>query len=168
MVMPALMVFISSTFLEFKTEREQLHRILTKVLPVACNLPESLTSDTSDLQKYLHRRIEKADVIILLLGIRYGSLKGEIAWIEEEIRFAHKRGKKILPYLKQQERPPEIADLDERKQKALDSFIQFVKDEIAPNIPRFSDLLELVALVVRDVAYETDKRYRDTYEESFD
>jgi hypothetical protein len=117
--MPAPMVFISYTFLEFKKERRQLHRILTSVLPVACDIAEFLTCDTPDLEAELQKRIDKADVVVLLLGIRYGSTAGKLSWTHREVRYAKSCGKRILPYMKEQEPPSEIADIDVRKQRAL-------------------------------------------------
>jgi len=145
------MIFISSTFLEFGDERRNLQSILTKTLPIACNLAEHLACDTPDLELHLRKCIDKADIIVLLLGIRYGSTKGRISWTEKEVRYAYSCRKRILPYIKDQPPPHPIADLDQKKQEALHSFTDFIERTISPSIPRFSTLQELVALVVRDI-----------------
>ena len=155
--MPIPLIFISSTFLEFDVEREQLQRLLTKILPVGCNLSEVLASDSRDLESNLKNQIDKADILILLLGIRYGSQKGKISWTEREVRHAYERGKKIFPYMKKQKPPSRALELDRKKQKALEKLIQFVQKEVSPNIPRYSDMVELGMLVVRDVLYEIER-----------
>ena len=165
--MVAPLVFISSTFLEFKDERENLQRIITKVLPLACNLAETLTCETPNLEAHLKKNVDKADIVILLLGMRYGSLNGKISWTEEEVRYAHKLGKKILPYIKQQKPPIQTVDSDQKMQNALDSFIKFVEKKISPSIPRFADVYDLIAMVTRDLVYELEKRNREAYQDSF-
>jgi hypothetical protein len=160
-------VFISSTFLEFEVERRELQRILTCVLGVPCRIAEDLTCDTSDLDAELKKWIDEADIIILLLGIRYGSKRGKISWTEKEVKYAKDMRKRILPYFKKQDPPSPILDLDESKRKALGRFIRFIEKEIAPNIPRFSDMAKLVGMAVRDVMHTQEKHDREDYENSF-
>lgn len=164
--MPALTVFISSTFLEFENDRRELHRILTCYLSVACNKAEDLTCDTPDLEAEQKRWIEEADIVILLLGSRYGS--GNISWTEKEVRYAKQRGKRILAYKKEEKPLSPMLELDLGKQEALESFVRFVEKEVTASIPRFSKRLDLVAMAVRDVTVEVEKRKREEAKEEYD
>jgi len=165
--MPVPMVFISSTFLEFEDERRILQSKLTKTLPVGCRLAEYLSCETPELEEKLKRCIDEADVVVLLLGIRYGSGPGEISWTEREVKYALERDKRVLAYMKQQEPPPTVVDIDIKKQEALQRFKAYVKEKIG-NIPRFSDTYDLIALAVRDIHGIVKEFERTTYEEGFD
>lgn len=165
--MSAQMVFISSTFLEFKEERRVLHKILTRFLPVACEIADYLTCDTPNLEAELKKWINKADIIIILLGVRYGSTVKKISWTEKEVRYAKNRNKRILPYMKKQKPPSEILDLDEKKQKALERFVRFIEKEISASIPRFSNNPELIALAVRDILNVIEILQRENYDDGF-
>lgn len=156
--MSAPVVFISSTFLEFPEERKRLHEIVTSFLPVACQRADQLTADSPDLDAALKAWIRRADVIILLLGIRYGSMCKplKISWTEREIEHAQKLGKKILPYLKAQVETP-VADRDRKHQVALEAFKATIRKKVTCNIPVFSDFPELVALAIRDLKDVVDR-----------
>jgi len=172
-----LSVFISSTLLDFKEERRKLHRILTSCLPVACQIAEYLTPKTPNLQVELQRWIDDADIVILLLGERYGSSSMEMSWTEREIAYAISCKKKIMPYIRETDaqEASDIArkvDMDTAKQEALKRFIEHLEHKVAANIPRFASDEELIAFVVRDVCeeviYEKQRRQRSEYENSFD
>lgn len=95
-------------------------------------------------------------------------MAGCISWTEKEVRFAQRLGKRILPYKKAQEPPPTILDLDKEKQEALEKFETFFAEKIAPSIPRFSDMLELVGLAVRDVTREVVRIEQQTEREEYE
>lgn len=151
----AQQVFISSPFLEFQKERMELHRVLTKVLPVACEVAEYLTSQTKNLEHELEKCIKRSNIIILLIGSRYGGEDRGKSWTQKEIEFAKKHKKEILPYMKviDNENISKIRnnyDIDKRKSKQLKKFVKYI-EKGHPNIPRFRDLFILTGLVVRDV-----------------
>jgi nucleoside 2-deoxyribosyltransferase len=166
--MPAPKVFLSSTFLEFEVERRKLHRVLTRVLSVACVLAEYLTSESRNLEDALRKCIDESDVVVLLLGLRYGSLSENISWTHKEVRYAYNQGKKILPYFKEQEVPSTMNDIDVHNETELKKFRKFIRENITPSIPRFSEIEELVALVVRDVLHVKQATEREIFEEGFE
>jgi hypothetical protein len=160
--MPALKVFLSSCFQDFRIEREKLHTALTTALAVACQRAEYLTSRSQDLEKALRECIDDADIVVLLLGPRYGSTSGGVSWTQKEVMHAHRQGKTILPYMREMSQCAGECDL------ALEEFERFILDDICPSIPRFSSIEELVALVVRDVIHEIQAVQREAYEEGFE
>lgn len=166
--MPAPKVFLSSTFLEFRKERRALHRTVTRVLPIACEMAEYLTPQSKNLEAAIRKCIDASDIIVLLLGLRYGSLKGDISWTREEIAYAISKGKKIFPYIKYQPVPRTVLDVDEYKQNALAEFVEFTKENVSPAIPTFSTIRTLIGLVVRDIVREMQEIERDSYYNSFD
>jgi len=166
--MPAPKVFLSSTFLEFEEERRVLHRTVTRVLSIACEMAEYLTPQSENLEADIRKCIDASDIIVLLLGLRYGSLKGDISWTREEISYAIRKGKKIFPYSKKyQPGPRTLLDVDEYKQNALEEFVEYIKENVSPAIPTFSTTYTLIGLVVRDIVRKTQEFERDSYYNSF-
>jgi Domain of unknown function (DUF4062) len=158
--MPSLSVFISSTFLDFLEVRVELKSRITKVLPVSCCIAEHLTTTSPNLHMELKTWVKDADVIILLLGMRYGSLDpaSNISWTEEEIRNAQADGKRILPYRKKPSKRALETDVDEKKQSELRAFVGWLHDKVSCNIPIFADTTDLIAFVVRDLQLELHRR----------
>ncbi len=165
--MPVPMVFISSTFLDFQEERKIIRSKLTDILPVGCKMAEKLSCSTPNLDRELKRWIDDSDIVVLLLGFRYGSVVRNISWTEKEIRYAKKQNKKILPYEKEQQPPSVIVDVDVEKERALNEFKSYIHKNVSASIPRFLDMLDLIGLIVRDVQnvkYQFDK---EDFQDSF-
>ncbi len=164
----ALRVFLSSTFLEFKAERKILHRVITRYLSVAADMAEYLTCETPNLEEELKKWIDKSQIIVLLLGIRYGSTCEGISWTRKEIEYAKEGGKEILPYLKEQEIPNTVLDLDDNKRLALQEFVKYVRTRIKANIPMFETTEDLTAVVTKDLCREIALYEQKEYEGSFE
>ena len=166
--MPAPKVFLSSTFLEFREERKILHQVLTRVLGIACEMAEYLTPQSMNLEADLRKCIDASDIVVLLLGLRYGSLTGNISWTHGEIVYAVGEDKKIFPYIKYQPVTRTVLDVDEYKQNELAEFVEFIREKVSPSIPTCSTTETLIGLVVRDIVREMHEIETALRENSFD
>ena len=101
----------------------------------------------------LKNSIHNSDVIILLIGERYGSESnsGE-SWTEKEVMYAMAKGKKIFAYKRRNPNHVVLVDIDRRKNDKLRDFITMVEanlGEMPPYIYKENHIL--IGMVVCDV-----------------
>src|SRR2546428_8859619 len=67
------------------------------------NCAERMGQDSvGSLGKYLEMWIDKSDVVILLIGLKYGTEPDDgISWTEREFRYALDKGKPIFCYFRE-------------------------------------------------------------------
>ena len=94
-------VFLSSTFSDFIDERSILMEVIPYVdIHLIC--AERKGFEGSSLSYTLEEWINKSDMIILLIGMRYGEESKEgCSWTETEIRYAIKNKKRIFAYIRE-------------------------------------------------------------------
>lgn len=123
----------------------------------------------------LHDLIDLADMVVLLVGSRAGTISdnGE-PWTMREINYAFDKGKRVFAYLRQL--PKEytiVADTNESSEKLLREFHAYLQRKVAI-IPRYKrgECCKLTTAVVRDVArYAWEMQYiehQSDYQESFE
>jgi hypothetical protein len=158
-------VFISSTFREFEAERLVLKSSLDWSLNCGCLIAEQLPAESSDLTTAIKRWIDRAEIIVLLIGFHRGSSSpsGGISWTRSEIDYAVSKDKKILPYSKVND--PRKVGRAERE--ALSEFQTYIEEKVTPSIPRFRDTYQLIAMVVRDVERATQAIEQARYNRGF-
>lgn len=167
-------VFLSSTFADFGKERSILMEVIP-YLDVHLICAERKGYDGLILEKSLKRWIDESDMIILLIGMRYGSeSESDYSWTEEEIRYAIKKNKRIFAYVRKLDSEQKmLVDQDMKKAKKFEKFAEMVNKHV-PVIPRYSyeKPYQLGAIVVRDVdryaeelkAKESAEIYSDGFE----
>lgn len=167
-------VFLSSTFSDFNRERSILQEVIPYV-DVHVNCAERKGFEGSSLNDTLEKWIYKSDMIILLIGMSYGTESKEgLSWTETEIRYAIKNKKRIFAYFR--DLKPEqlrLIDSNEEKRKKLDVFIKMLEKHV-PIIPRYKygEYCKFVAMVIRDIDRYAEKlkenERQENYNGSFD
>jgi len=167
-------VFMSSTFADFKKERSLIMDVVPYIdVHVICAERKGL--EDRKLENSLKRWIDESDMVILLMGMRYGTESGAgYSWTEEEIRYAIDKKKRIFAYVRELDRELKMMmDRNEEKSEKLEKFVKIV-NKYVPVIPRnsYKDYCRLIAMIVRDVdryaeklrANERERSYNDGFE----
>jgi hypothetical protein len=104
------------------------------------------------------------------MGIRCGSLSPSgVPWTREEIEYVLNCGKKFVVLMKEYGQTPRYPiDADQDKRRLVRDFEDYVQAQVAPNIPRLRDLVELIALAVRDVGACLQEIERESYDRGFE
>ena len=163
-------VFLSSTFSDFIKER----KILLEAIPfidihVIC--AERKGKSGKCLQETIEDWIDGSDMVVLLIGGKYGTESSpEHSWTQEEFEYAKQKGKEVFAYVRTMpENMKRFVDVDSKKRDKLEKFIKLV-NEYVEVIPRY-DLGEehkLVAMVIRDLDRHQRQLDRIESEESYD
>ncbi len=155
-------VFLSSTFADFEEERQ----ILMEVIPyidVHVHCAERKGTDDDELEHNLKRWIDESDMVVLLVGMRYGSQSGAgVSWTATEIDYVLEEKKRLFAYVRKLSNEQiRLVDPNEEKLKKLEEFIGIVKAHV-PVVPRYNhgNQCQLVAMVIRDV-YRYAQKLRD-------
>lgn len=115
-----LRVFISSTFTDFKEYRNVMYNSIIQVGMEPVIIEEYITSGQS-LVKSLEDEIKNADIFVLILGHRYGTIFQESnkSWVEFEYDIALRINKPILVFLADENEPwsPTQIDVDRTRIK---------------------------------------------------
>lgn len=92
-----LQIFISSTFLDLKEERQVCVQAILKAGHIPAGMELFTAGDKSQLE-VIKRWIDDSDICVLILGSRYGTLEPEskISYTEFEYRYAIDQGKTVF------------------------------------------------------------------------
>ena len=140
-------VFISSTYVDLKEEREEITKVLLKAKCIPAGMEAFTASDQSQFE-YIKKVIDLCDYYIVVVAGRYGSLDGDgISFTEKEYLYAKENGIHVIALVKQNldEIPAKFLDTDPDKRKQLERF----RNELATNrlIDYWDDPKELPAKV---------------------
>ena len=168
-------VFLSSTFADFEEERSVLMEVMPYIdIHLIC--AERKGDRGLRLEKSLERWIDESDMIILLIGMRYGSeSESGYSWTEHEIRYALKKKKRVFAYVRKLDSKEYkmLVDRDMEKAEKLEEFVKKIRKHV-PIIPRYpyDKVYQLVAMAIRDVGkYKEEleaKDAKETYAEGFE
>lgn len=126
-------VFISSTFVDLKEERQEVINALLEMdcFPVGMEL---FPAASQDQWSFIKKLIAECDYYILIVGGRYGSINEEtgISYTEMEYRYAIEKNIPTLSFLHQSPGtiPAERTERDSEAQKKLKEFKSFVKEQL--------------------------------------
>lgn len=90
---------------------------------------------TKKLEQHLQEWIDASDIVVLLIGLRYGSKSDDgVNWTEKEVQYALSKGKCVFCYIREH---PEIDLKNIDLPIELKNFISTIQDriEIAHIIP---------------------------------
>lgn len=158
-------IFLSSTFGDFRVERKKLEECVPLIPCLVLSAKTINPSSGGTMAERLQKEIDKADVIVLLIGLRYGSLtETGKSWTETEIRYAQSQGKPIFCYIREHE---EVDSQDFDIPEPLLAFIQEVeKTNGAQRYPKSKDHI-LIAMVIRDLCKWESKQEALNHDDSF-
>lgn len=129
---PREQVFISSTFIDLKDERQAVTKALlqAKAFPAGMELfPAADTNSWGVIEK----AIDDSDYYVLIIGARYGSVDSatNISFTEREYAYADETGKPIMAFI--HENPDSVprgkTDKNEALAKQLDEFKKRVQSD---------------------------------------
>lgn len=117
-------VFLSSTYVDLKEEREEILRILLKLncFPAGMELFPAIDEKQFD---YIKKEIDNSDYYLLIIGGRYGSLTSEgISYTEKEFLYALEKKIPIIAFIHEDINniPLGKVDVDENIRKKLEKF----------------------------------------------
>jgi uncharacterized protein DUF4062 len=112
-----LKVFLSSTVTDLAEYREAARRALTSLGIEYVSL-DSLPLDSIPTKAVL-QELAQADVVVVIVGHRYGSIEPQTgrSWVEEEFEAARKMGKPILAFLAAEEAPWPASAIDKDRRR---------------------------------------------------
>lgn len=116
-------VFVSSTFLDLREERQQVLRGLLGAECIPAGM-EFFPSSDEELWSLIRAVVDDCDYYLLLVAGRYGSTtKDGISYTEAEYDYAVETGKPVLAFLDTNPKPvPGVADESPEKQERLRLF----------------------------------------------
>jgi len=145
--------FLSSTFAEFAEERRLLQEVVP-LIDVHLICAERGGFLGLSLEETLKKWIDRSDMVILLIGMRYGSeCKSGYSWTETEIRYAIDKGKRVFAYIRQIDEDVERqTDAHKTQKRKLGNFIRMLETYVNI-IPKYSydEKWRLIAMVIRDI-----------------
>lgn len=114
-------VFVSSTFLDLREERQHVQQALLRCGCIPAGM-EIFPSTDRDLWSLIKEIIDDCDYYILIVGNRYGSLNTNgVSYTEAEYEYARGRGKPVLAFF--HAKPADLPTLEDPEQTArLDVF----------------------------------------------
>jgi len=146
-------VFLSSTFSDFPEERDFIKKCVPNI-DIFVNCAENKGDVGMTLKKTIKQWIDDSDMILLLIGDKYGTEQNnKCSWTQEEFEYAKKCKKRIFAYLRiLPEKLNQLSDKNEKKNKKLQKFKKLVENHVA-NIPRYKyeDFCTLITFVIRDL-----------------
>lgn len=115
-------VFVSSTFLDLKEERQRVLRALLCSNCIPSGM-EFFPSSDDELLSLIHGMLDKCDYYLLLIGSRYGTTTREgISYTEAEYDYAVEKNKPVVAFIQvgappSSESAEQIARLEEFKKR---------------------------------------------------
>lgn len=117
-------VFISSTFMDLKSERETIRKLVIDMGYIPLGM-ESFPATNEEQFSYIKRVIDDCDYYILVIGGRYGSVTDDgISYTEKEYDYAIEKGKVVLAFVHESpgDFPVKVIDEDPQLREKLDAF----------------------------------------------
>ncbi len=94
-------VFVSSTYVDLKEERNQVIRALMEIDCIPAGM-ELFPAADEEQYEFIKRIIDVCDYYLLIIGGRYGSLTAQgMSYTEQEYDYALERGLKIIALLRE-------------------------------------------------------------------
>lgn len=117
-------VFLSSTYVDLKEEREEILRILLKLNCFPAGMELFPATDEKQFD-YIKKEIDNSDYYLLIIGGRYGSLTSEgISYTEKEFLYALEKKIPIIAFIHEDINniPLGKVDVDDTIRKKLEDF----------------------------------------------
>ncbi len=122
-------VFVSSTFIDLKDERQDLIRHILDLKHIPAGMELFPAADVEQLE-YIKKIIDQCDYYVLIMGGRYGSMDADgVSYTEREYDYAVKTGKVVLAFVHDDvgNIPSKFTESNHAAKLALDAFREKVK-----------------------------------------
>ena len=117
-------VFVSSTYLDLKDERQEVHRSLLDLDCIPAGM-EAFSASSEEQFNTIKLEIDNSDFYVLILGWRYGSIHSDgVSYTEREFDYAVERGLPILVFYHDDENVvrAEFREQDDARRQRLAAF----------------------------------------------
>lgn len=117
-------VFVSSTYVDLQTERQQVIQALMEMDCIPAGM-ELFPAADEEQWEFIKRVIDDCDYYLLIVGGRYGSLSPDgISYTEMEYDYAVEKGLKVVALLHEEPEalPAKKVELDKEAQERLNAF----------------------------------------------
>lgn len=117
-------VFLSSTYVDLKEEREEILRILLKLNCFPAGMELFPATDEKQFD-YIMKEIDNSDYYLLIIGGRYGSLTSDgISYTEKEFLYALEKKIPVIAFIHENINniPLGKVDVDDTTRKKLEDF----------------------------------------------
>lgn len=150
-------VFISSTYLDLKEEREKAVNAILKLEHIPIGM-ELFNAGDDTQWAIIERAINNTDYYILIVGFRYGSVtEDDISYTEKEYDYAVSHNVPVIAFIKDRSLPTtkEERESKAKYQKKLDEFISKVEKKEC-NYWKTSDELaaQITSSLVSQIKYK--------------
>jgi len=135
-------IFVSSTFVDLRAEREAAEEALRRSQLVPSGMELFVSEPSSPLEVCLEQ-LQLSDAVVLIIGFKAGSLIPDspgLTYTGAEFQLAQKLGRPVFAFFKTEGGSPVNKETDAAKKKALDDFTSAVTS--ANITPAYFDSLE--------------------------
>jgi Domain of unknown function (DUF4062) len=138
--------FISSTIVDLADYRETAQSVLKDLGVDYVTLDKLIAIDSllENIGNRVRSELESCDVVVVIVGHRYGSIEpaSGVGWVEAEFQAARRIGKPILAFLADEDAPFPAASVDKNRSQ-VDRF----RTEVLSNylVARFRSPTDLAA-----------------------
>jgi len=139
-------VFVSSTYEDLIEERQEVMHALLELKCIPAGM-ELFPASDEDQWSLIKKVIDECDYYIVIIGGRYGSEKDGMSYTELEYRYALEQNKPIISFLHHNPNELQVSktDINEKKQKKLEEFRNFVKKKVVKPWKNAQDLGSVVS-----------------------
>ena len=124
-------VFVSSTFIDLRLEREKVLEAILELRSFPAGMELFPAADEDQLE-FIKREIDSSDYYVVIVGGRYGSVDAEgVSYTEREYDYARSKGKPTLAFI--------VKDLEQllgeklEKTDHLKAKLQAFRDKVSTN-----------------------------------
>lgn len=150
-------IFVSSTHIDLKAEREKVIYELTKTGFITIGMEQFHAADEEQME-YIRPLIDETDYYVVIVKGRYGSLADDgMSYTEKEYRYAREKGVPVLAFLYEDMKSIKVGETDDDPAKSakLKAFRRELENSRMVSYWSHSD--ELVAKV-KDSVYDMTRR----------
>ena len=143
-------VFVSSTYIDLKTERNEVVKALLELDCIPCGM-EYFPAASEDQWTYIKSLIDHCDYYVVIIGGRYGSISEEgISYTQREYEYALEQEIPIIAFIHRhpENLPVKFTEATHEGKQRLDAFLGLVKSKLCKE---WENPYELGAVVSRSV-----------------
>ncbi|HEX8394214.1 MAG TPA: DUF4062 domain-containing protein [Longimicrobium sp.] len=120
---PKYQVFVSSTFEDLRTERDQIIKATLEMGHIPVGM-EMFSAADEEQWKVIARTIDQSDYYVVIVAHRYGSLVGKISYTEREYDYAIQQGVPVIGFVLDENAvwPPRYIEDSGAMRSALQAF----------------------------------------------
>lgn len=150
-------IFVSSTHMDLKSEREKVINELNKVGFIAVGMEQFTATDEQQMD-YIRPIIDESDYYVVIIKGRYGStdIYG-VSYTELEYRYAEQSSKPALAFIYEKRRELSVAATDDDAKK-MDKLKEFINELESERIVKYLRTVDDLVAAVKDSVHALVRR----------